>query len=82
MDASQKQEAIKVLSDPETVKKVTEKAFADIDTDHSGFTERGEPAKACKPLSKECGAPEKNLKERIRRSYCLPFQTYGRRTQK
>ena len=46
MDASQKQEAIKVLSDPETVKKVTEKAFADIDTDHSGFTERGEPAKA------------------------------------
>ena len=56
MDASQKQEAIKVLSDPETVKKVTDKAFADIDTDHSGFTERGEPAKACKPLSKECGA--------------------------
>ena len=54
MDASQKQEPIKVLSDPETVKKVTEKAFADIDTDHSGFTERGEPAKASKPLSKEC----------------------------
>ena len=27
MDASQKQEAIKVLSDPETVKKVTEKAI-------------------------------------------------------
>ena len=54
MDASQKQEAIKVLSDPETVKKVTEKAFADIDTDHSGFTKRGEPAKASKPLSKEC----------------------------
>ena len=46
MDASQKQEAIKVLSDRETVKKVTDKAFADIDTDHSGFTERGEPAKA------------------------------------
>ena len=63
MDASQKQEAIKVLSDPETVKKVTEKAFADIDTDHSGFTERGEPAKACKPLSKECGAPEPSKDE-------------------
>ena len=39
MDASQKQEAIKVLSDPEIVKKVTDKAFADIDTDHTGFIE-------------------------------------------
>ena len=36
MDASQNQEAIKVLSDPEIVKKVTDKAFADIDTLHSG----------------------------------------------
>ena len=63
MDASQKQEAIKVLSDPETVKKVTDKAFADIDTNHSGFIERGEFAKVCKLLSKECGVPEPSKEE-------------------
>ena len=77
MDASQKQEAIKVLSDPETVKKVTDKAFADIDTDHSGFIERGEFAKVCKLLSKECGVPEPS-KEEVEESLKVPFQTYGR----
>lgn len=63
MDAKQKEEAIKVLSDPATVEKVTEKAFADIDTDKSGFIERKEFAQVCKLLSKECGVPEPTQKE-------------------
>ena len=63
MDAQQKQEAIKVLSDPETVKKVTDKAFAELDTAKSGFIEKKEFATVCKLLPKECGVPEPSQKE-------------------
>ena len=63
MDPAQKAEAIKVLSDPNTVKQVTEKAFAEIDTDKSGFIERKEFATVCKLLAKDLGVPEPSAQE-------------------
>ena len=63
MDPAQKEEAIRIYSDPKVIKQVTDKAFAEIDTDRSGFIERKEFATVCKLLAKDLGVPEPSAQE-------------------
>ena len=63
MDPQQKAQAIQILSDPNTVSQVTDKAFAQIDTDGSGFIDKKEFGTVCKFLAKDLGVPEPSQKE-------------------
>ena len=58
MSAEEKQEVIKILKDPNTIKQVVENVFKEVDTDKSGFIEKNEFAAVAKKVSKEYKAPE------------------------
>ena len=58
LDPAKKEEILKKVKDPNSVKEAVEKAFEVLDKDKSGFIDKNEFAKALKELGKKHNLPE------------------------